>query len=150
MKSCSQKYHMGWNYNNNRCGKLHKFGGRKFLLFFMRIAVLNVISIISDSNKAFPAIWLVERFLILAAPGSKFNIFEAWLLSKYGRHLWMNFSVIYLEDITASLGYLKAWRILRNDCCRPETKKFSEINVQKAYLVMFLVDWKLVRYLRNT
>ena len=45
MTAYSQKDRTDWNYNKNKCGKLNENRGPKFLLFFVRIAVLIVIII---------------------------------------------------------------------------------------------------------
>ena len=75
-------------------------------------------SIISELNKEFPAIWLVQRSLIWRCS----NRARRWFLSlitklitfvisvsKHGGHFLNEFS----KDITPSPRYLKGWRILK-------------------------------------
>ena len=66
MTSYYQKYRKDWNYNKNKCGKLHEYRGKFFLFFFVRIAVLYVISKFSAQTIAFLAFWLAKNLRLWA------------------------------------------------------------------------------------
>ena len=97
------------------------------------IVLIHDISIISELSKEFPAIWLVERFLIwryINRSGGLYNIFEAWLLSLPplpSRQVNMADSCEWIFRLFArhhcKSRIFEKMENFQNDCCRPWTKK---------------------------
>ena len=93
---------------------------------------LSAISIISELNKEYPAIWLVERFLIwryITAPGGEYNTFEAWLLSSpplpsrqvnMANSCWIKFFLFQRHHSKSRI--FGGMENFQNDCCRRWTK----------------------------
>ena len=116
--------------------------------------IVFLISIISELNKEFPAIWLVERFLslydvIFTAPGGEYNIFEAWLLNSppsLSRQVNMADSCEWIIHLFGGhhckSRIFERMEYFQNDYCSSWTKKpFKNLYSRQLGIVNAVVCW---------
>ena len=104
----------------------------------------------SELNKEFPAIWLVERFLLWRYINrGLYNIFEAWLLSLPplpSRQVNMEDSCEWIFRLFGrhhcKSRIFERMENFQNDCCRPWTKKpLKNSYSRQLRIVNAVVSW---------